>query len=294
VTDAPLRPALNGWTAHLRRAGVPSAAHDARALAAFVLGVPPLQVALVPAVGEDQRRQVAELIRRRAAREPLQHILGTAGFYGLELRVGPGVFVPRPETELMADSAVRWLLERPGPQTVVDLCSGSGALALALACSVPAAAVTGVEASAAALEYARDNLAHCRGRIVAGSVSFLLADACAPDVLVELSGAVDAVVANPPYIPLAAVPREREVSQFDPPQALYGGEDGLDVIRGILPVARRLLRPGGLLAIEHSDLQGGADGVPGLLAASGSGFESVADHDDLAGRPRFATAHRLG
>ncbi len=280
---------LRSWTARLRHAGVASPEHDARALAAAVLAVGPVEVQMVAEIPADVRKQIAALVSRRATREPLQHIIGSAAFVDLELEVGPGVFVPRPETESLAAYVVEWLLSRPAPQQVVDLCTGSGALALAIAARVPEVQVVGVELSPTALEYARRNLSRCRSQLQAESVELVEADATSADVLSRLSGDIDLVVSNPPYIPDRAVPRDPEVANYDPPMALYGGIDGLEVVRGIIPVSERLLRSGGMLAIEHGELQGDAAGVPGVIAAS-SRFRSVESHRDLAGRRRFTSA----
>lgn len=223
---------LRDWTARLATAGVPSPASDVRWLASHVLGVPPAQLALVDGADQAQIEQIDELVRRRERREPLQHILGTAPFLDLELVVGPGVFVPRPETEVLAAHVIDWLSHHASaPPKVVDLCTGSGALALAIACHVPHAHVIGVDVSPAALHYARRNAAALAGRIAANSAKaqFVEADVTrSPRHPVE---AADVVVANPPYIPTGAVPRDPEVRDFDPELALFGGPDGFTVVR---------------------------------------------------------------
>jgi release factor glutamine methyltransferase len=217
---------------------------------------------------------------------PLQHLTGRAPFRHLELAVGPGVFVPRPETEQLTG----WVLERlagAAAPLVVDLGAGSGAIALSVAHEQPAARVVAVERDAGAIEWTRANAA---ARAAAGDrpVEVLAGDMTDPQLLRELDGAVDVVVSNPPYVPDGArVPRE--VADHDPPLALWGGPDGLDVVRGLLRTAARLLRPGGWLGIEHADQQGGA--LPALVRSHGA-FTAVADHPDLAGRPRFTTAQR--
>jgi release factor glutamine methyltransferase len=218
---------------------------------------------------------------------PLQHLTGTAPFRQLELAVGPGVFVPRPETELIAG----WVLDRiaglPEP-TVVDLGAGSGAIALSVAAEHPGARVVAVERDAGAIEWTRHNAG---ARAAAGDtpVEVLAGDMTDPALLDQLDGTVDVVVSNPPYVPDGArLPGE--VADHDPPLALWGGPDGLDVVRGLLVTAARLLRPGGWLGIEHADQQGSA--LPALIRASGAWAE-VTDHADLAGRPRYTTA-RLG
>ena len=285
----PLPAALQEWERQLRAAGVPSPAQDARTLAATVLSAEPVAVALLPELSEADRARIDELVRRRANREPLQHIVGIAPFLDLELIVGPGVFVPRPETEVLAAWAIDWLAACGDAPIAVDLCSGSGALALAVATRVPGARVTGVELSAAALSYAERNRQRYRDRLSAAELEFRAGDATDPELLSTLANSVDLVVCNPPYIPNEAIPRDPEVRDYDPELALYGGPDGLAVVRKMLPVVRRLLRPGGRLAMEHGDLQGDDHGLPGLITAAG-GFTDVVDHPDLVGRPRFTTA----
>ncbi len=278
-----LREALREATLRLAAAGVPSPRHDAEALAAHALGVER---------GELWRHDTAPeeleaLVVRRESREPLQHITGTAYFRHLELRVGAGVFIPRPETEVLAGWAVERASQRPDP-LVVDLCTGSGAIALSVAQEVRDAVVHGVELSGEALAWARRNVEESG---LAGRVTLHEGDAtCADVLLAPLLGQVDVVVSNPPYIPGGAVIRDPEVSAHDPALALWSGQDGLDAMRGIVRAASRLLRPGGWLGVEHADAQGEA--VPALVRAAG-GWGDVIDHPDLAGRPRFITA-RLG
>ena len=217
-------------------------------------------------------------------RVPLQHIVGTAAFRHVEVRVGPGVFVPRPETEVVAGWAIdraREVSATGRPPVVVDMCTGSGAIALALADEVPTAEVHAVELDPGALSYARDNLRGSDVRLHQGD---------AAHALPAMGGTVDVVVANPPYIPPDGVIRDPEVAEHDPPLALWGhGADGLDVVRAVARSAQRLLRPGGWFVVEHADVQGAA--VPALLRDQG-GWVEVADHRDLAGRDRFATARR--
>jgi release factor glutamine methyltransferase len=261
---------------------------DAELLLSAVLGVPRARLLTLVDVPEDAATRFTGLVDQRASRVPLQHLTGTAPFRFVELAVGPGVFVPRPETELIAG----WVLDRiagqPAP-TVVDLGSGSGAIALAVANEHPGARVLAVERDAGAIEWTRHNAA---ARAAAGDtpVQVLAGDMTDPGLLRELDGAVDVVVSNPPYVPDGArLPRE--VADHDPPLALWGGPDGLDVVRGLLVTAARLLRPGGWLGIEHADQQGSA--LPALVRASG-GWSEVADHIDLAGRPRYTTARLSG
>jgi release factor glutamine methyltransferase len=191
------------------------------------------------------------------------------------------VFIPRPETELLVGWGLGAIAGRPAP-LVVDLCSGSGAIALAVASEHPGSVVFAVERSAGALPWLRRNAASTRIEIIEG-------DALSPTTLPDLDGQVDAVLSNPPYVPSATrVPPE--VADHDPAAAVFAGADGLDVIRGLVPRAAKLLKPGGVVAIEHDDSHGQA--VPDLLRATGA-FGEIAAHDDLTGRPRFATARRL-
>jgi release factor glutamine methyltransferase len=284
-----LRALLDHAVAVLTTARVPSPEADSELLVAHVLGLSRGQVQARAVTGTqvdaEQRHAVLELVERRAAREPLQHLTGVAAFRSLELRVGPGVFVPRPETELVAQVAIDALLAMPGGSPrAVDLGTGSGAIALALATEVPHAEVFAVEVSPRAFIWARENVE----RVAAPNLRLVFADLAA--ALPELDGTVDVVVSNPPYIPLGAVPRDPEVRLHDPEIALYGGVDGLDVVRAVSTTARRLLRPGGTLVLEHGELQG-AD-IRALLTANG--WRAPATTRDLLGRDRATTAHLAG
>nr|QLJ97694.1 peptide chain release factor N(5)-glutamine methyltransferase [Micromonospora carbonacea] len=283
----------------LATAGIESPRVEAELLAAHVLGVPRGRLALADRLSPDQLERYDALVARRVAREPLQHLTGKAAFRHLELAVGPGVFVPRPETELLAGWGVDQARLRAcdptagggqgatGGPLVVDLCSGSGAIALAVAQEAPAARVVAVERSPAALAWLRRNAAD---RAAAGDrpVEVVAADVTDPGLLGELVGRVDVLLCNPPYVP-RAVQVPPEVAAHDPDEAVFGGADGLDVIRPVLARAAQLLRPGGVLGVEHDDTHGAA--VPALLAADGR-YEEIVEHRDLAGRPRFATARR--
>jgi len=266
----------------LSASGVGSARTDAELLAAHVLGVPRGRLALVTDLTAAQRDRLQALVARRADRVPLQHLTGHAPFRHVELAVGPGVFVPRPETELL----VSWGLsavDETAP-VVVDLCAGSGAIAVAFADECPHATVYAVEREPAALEWLRRNTAD-RPRI-----TVIPGDATDPAVLSTLDGRVDLVLCNPPYVP-AATGVPPEVARHDPPQAVFAGPDGLAVIRPLTSRVAGLLKPGtGRFAVEHDETQ--ARAVPGLLQGDGR-YGDVADHLDLAGRPRFATARRL-
>src|SRR5262249_55411349 len=222
-----------------------------------------------------------ELLAGRARRIPLQHLVGTAPFYGVELAVGPGVFVPRPETELL----VEWGLTRvpAGPATVVDLCSGSGAIALAVAQERPQATVYAVGRAPPARVLWRPNAPGSPAAVGRGAPP-------APPVLPPLAGQVALVLCTPPYVP-AGTPVPPEVAGHDPYPAVFAGADGLDVIAALVPRVAALLRPGtGWFGVEHDDSQGTA--VPELLRADGR-YADVTDHPDLAGRPRFTTARRV-
>ncbi|MGY1592561.1 peptide chain release factor N(5)-glutamine methyltransferase [Geodermatophilus sp. SYSU D00708] len=270
----------------LADAGVESPRVDAELLLAHVLGMTRTGLLTLGDVPADATGRFAGLLDQRASRVPLQHLTGRAPFRHLELAVGPGVFVPRPETEQLVEWALDRVAGTPEP-VVVDLGSGSGAIALSIAHEHPGARVTAVERDAGAIEWTRHNAAV---RAAAGDtpVEVLSGDMTDPGLLAALDGAVDLVVSNPPYVPDGArVPRE--VADHDPPLALWGGPDGLDVVRGLLVTAARLLRPGGWIGIEHADEQGTA--LPAVVRANG-GFTDVADHPDLAGRPRFTTARR--
>nr|WP_202129312.1 peptide chain release factor N(5)-glutamine methyltransferase [Rathayibacter rathayi] len=271
----------------MRAARLPSPDVDAELLLGHLLGLRrgELQARLIAGltVEEEVRNAFDEAVERRAAREPLQHITGVAPFRTLELAVGPGVFVPRPETEGVAQLAIDALRAVADPAPVaVDLGTGSGALALALAHEVPHAAVIGVENSPEAVIWARGN----RDRLGLQNARIVFDDLAR--ALPELDGTVAVVVSNPPYIPAAAVPREPEVRLFDPPAALYGGEDGLDVVRSLSATALRLLRPGGVLVMEHGELQGAE--IRALLTADG--WRGATTQRDLTGRDRTTVAVR--
>ena len=276
----------------LTAAGIRNADVDAELLLGHVLGLSRGQVQAKAvtdaAVDPEQRLAVIEAIERRAAREPIQHITGRAPFRSLELAVGPGVFVPRPETESVAQLAIDALLAVPSPAPrAIDLGTGSGAIAIALATEVPHAEVVAVENSPRAFTWARQNARHLAG------ANLLLVFADLAELPAELDGApldgsFDVVVSNPPYIPLGAIPRDPEVRLHDPEAALYGGDDGLDVIRAISLRAAALLRPGGTLVLEHGELQGSA--IRELLSADG--WRAASTHRDLLGRDRTTTALR--
>jgi len=264
--------------ARLRAAGVASPERDADELLAHVLGTGLGRLALVDDVSAEQQQAYDALLVRRSAREPLQHLTGTAAFRHVELRVGPGVFVPRPETELLAGWAIDRARELPEP-VVVDLCTGSGAIARAVKDEVPAADVHAVELDPAAHAWAERNLAGTGVDLRLGDLATAFDD---------LAGTVDVITCNPPYVPLDAWESvAAEARDHDPHLALFSGDDGLDAIRVLERRAAVLLRPGGVVGVEHADVQG--ESAPAVFAASGR-WRDVRDHRDLAGRPRFTTA----
>ncbi|WP_060998860.1 peptide chain release factor N(5)-glutamine methyltransferase [Mycolicibacterium mucogenicum] len=273
-----IRQAITEAASQLAAAGIDSARVDAEYLAAHAAGVDRARVMFTepdPAFYPRFR----ELVERRARRIPLQHLVGTAAFGPVEVHVGPGVFIPRPETEALLE----WAMNQPLPPrpVIVDLCTGSGALALALAHTWPQAHVVAVEKSPEALVYARRN---CAG----SAVEVLEADVTVPSLLSDRTGTVDLLVSNPPYIPDGA-DLDPEVIDHDPAAALFAGPDGMAVIVPIIALAARLLRPGGKVGIEHDDTT--ADQVVAALDRDGT-FGDITARRDLTGRPRFVTATR--
>jgi len=262
----------------LEAAGVPSPQVDAELLLSHVCGTPRALVRRA-SVQEMQRRTFLEMVDARARRVPLQHLTGTTAFRYVDLEVGPGVFVPRPETEVMTGWVVDQVRRLEAP-VVVELCAGSGAISLSIVHEVPHARVHAVELDEGAYPWAYRNLVGTGVDLRQGDMA---------DAFADLDGTVDAVVANPPYIPLDAwesvAPEARD---HDPALALWSGQDGLDAMRVVEQVAARLLRPGGVVAAEHADAQG--ESAPAVFAAGS--WREVQDHPDLAGRPRFVTARR--
>ncbi|MGC4111043.1 MAG: peptide chain release factor N(5)-glutamine methyltransferase [Nocardioides sp.] len=266
----------------LDAAGVESPDHDARELLAHVLGIRRGALALLDDVPAEAASTYAALIDRRVGREPLQHLTGVAHFRHVELAVGPGVFVPRPETELLAGWAIdaaRRAAHEGRACRVVDLGTGSGAMAKSIKDEVPSADVHAVELDERAHAFAARNLAGTGVELRQGDLA---------DAFEDLDGTVDVVVSNPPYIPHEAwesvVP---EVRDHDPELALFATGDGLDVIRVVERRAARLLRLGGMVGVEHADAQG--ESAPAVFSGTGA-WQQVRDHPDLAGRARFLTA----
>jgi release factor glutamine methyltransferase len=285
-----VRPLLHQAATELREVGVTSPEQDARQLLAYAAGIELARLPLIDAVEDAQAAYFQTLITKRSRRVPLQHLTGQAHFRYLELEVGPGVFVPRPETEVMTG----WAIEQLRPMVyavargesrhlpvVVELGTGCGAVAKSIATELTGTRVHAVEISEEAAAYAARNLADT-------TVELHVQDMIG--ALPELDGTVDLVIANPPYIPLEAfesvVPEARDP---DPLIALFAGADGLDAIKVVAGEAARLLRPAGIVCIEHADLQG--ESAQQILVQHGA-FAGVRDHLDLAGRPRFVTAVR--
>jgi release factor glutamine methyltransferase len=266
----------------LARAGVASPEHDAAELLAHVLGTTRGNLALSDDVEAAQAAAYEDLVVRREAREPLQHLVGSAAFRYVELAVGPGVFTPRPETELLAGWGVdraRDVLAAGDTPVVVDLCTGSGAIALSVATEVPEAVVHAVELSEDAFGWAQRNLTGSGVDLRQGDMA---------DAFPDLDGTVDVLLCNPPYIPLEAYESvAREARDHDPHVALFSGDDGLDAIRLLEVTATRLLRDGGVVGAEHADVQGEA--APAVFRRTGR-WRDVTDHQDLAGRNRYLTA----
>jgi len=272
------RSVLTAATRRLAEAGVPSPEYDAAELLAKVLGTSRARLFGIDTVPPGRLVEFDMLVDRRAQREPLQHLTGVAHFRHVTLAVGPGVFVPRPETELLAGWAIEAAGTRDRP-VVLDLGTGSGAIAAAVADEVPDARVHALELDQRAHQWAERNLAGTGVDLRQGDLATAFDD---------LAGEVDVVVSNPPYIPLEAwesvAPEARD---HDPELALWSGGDGLDAIRALEVRAAVLLRPGGVIGVEHADVQG--ETAPGVFAGSGR-WADVKDHHDLADRPRFLTA----
>jgi release factor glutamine methyltransferase len=284
----PVRDALRGAADVLAGAGVPDPAVDAELLLAWTVGPDASRgevhagIIRGDALDAEQHARFRGLVSRRAAREPLQHITGSAPFRHMTLQVGPGVFVPRPETEIVAQLAIDALLNAAEPDPIaVDLGTGSGAIALAMATEVPHAAVHAVEKSDEAIVWTRRNV-----DAIAPRVDLRHGDLAT--AFEDLAGRVAVVASNPPYVPDDAIPRDDEVRLHDPALALYGGSDGLDVVRIISRVGLGLARSGGTIVLEHGEWQGAS--IREILAADG--WLGAATHPDLTGRDRATTAIR--
>ncbi|MBU9111754.1 peptide chain release factor N(5)-glutamine methyltransferase [Bifidobacterium ruminantium] len=288
----------------LRKAGVDTPEHDAKLLLAEALHVDLRDVDKAMLMGDDTERLAGKndaesalerfraMLDRRARREPLQHITGHAPFRYLDLKVGPGVFVPRPETELVVQEGIDWTTSHGMYSArVVDLCAGSGAIGLSFAMEVPGSEVWAVEKSATAAEWTRRNLDETvrRHPNIAGNYHLDIADATQMPTLSQLDGTIDIVLTNPPYVPLADIPEQPEARDYDPDLALYGGSaDGTLIPERIIARAAKLLRADGLMVMEHDITQGER-----LAAfARTCGFVDVTVHNDYTGRPRYLTAEK--
>lgn len=268
----------------LAEAGIESAEVDAQLLAAHVLGFSrgELQTKLFTDFEIDDVREIEELFQKRSERIPLQHLTGFAYFRNLALQVGPGVFIPRPETEGVAELAIQALRMVPGEPIAVDLCTGSGAIAISLATEVPQSKVYAWELNPDSEKLLRQNI-----EVNGGAVQLVMADIASEHPLFsELAGSVDVVISNPPYIPTWAIPRDIEVQLHDPDLALYGGEDGMDIMKVVSQRALQLLKPGGYLVVEHAESQ--AKIVADLFQADG--WRQIRCHQDLTARDRTTTA----
>jgi release factor glutamine methyltransferase len=277
---------LDRGTELLASAGVESARVDAELLTAFVLGISrgELQSKLITNFEIEDTDAIDALFQKRSERIPLQHLTGLAFFRNLTLRVGPGVFIPRPETEGVAELAIQALRAVPGEPVAVDLCTGSGAIAISLASEVPNANVYAWELNSESESLLRENISTNGNR-----VSLVMGDiADEHELFSELQGTADVVVSNPPYIPTWAVPKELEVQLHDPSLALYGGEDGMDVMKIVSRRALQLLKPGGFLVVEHADSQ--AKIVADLLQEDG--WTKITGHQDLTARDRATSAYK--
>jgi len=275
---------LDRGTELLSKAGIESAEVDAQLLAAHVLGISrgELQSKLFTGFVVDNSGPIELLFQKRAERIPLQHLTGIAYFRNLSLQVGPGVFIPRPETEEVAELAIQALRAVPGAPIAVDLCTGSGAIAISLATEVPNAKVYAWELNPESEGLLRRNIA-ANG----GAVELVMGDIASNHPLFsELAGQVDVVISNPPYIPTWAIPRDIEVQLHDPHLALYGGEDGMNIMKIVSKRALQLLKPGGFLVVEHAETQ--AKIVADLFEVDG--WRQIRSHRDLTARDRATTA----
>lgn len=279
--------ALASLRDRLAVAGVPSPDADAELLLGSLLGLSRGELVVHAQLGKHLSATVSAdlepLVQRREAREPLQHIVGRAPFMNFEVEVGPGVFIPRPETESLAERAIA-LAQSIGVDdrglSIVDVCSGSGVLAISLARAVPWASVLALDVSPEAIPYLKRNVSRLAPSVAVECVSVT------DFAKTQAQSSLDMIVANPPYIPDSETPNDPEVFAHDPHLALFGGADGLDVVREIVALARHALRPGGVLMMEHSNLQGAA--VAELLSTDG--FRTIHTEQDLLGRDRFTHA----
>ncbi len=287
-----LKAVVSKATALLVQAQVSSPQVDAELLLAHVVGIQRSQLLTVVDLTDEQVSDFEMLVARRANRVPLQHLTGIAYFRHLELSVGPGVFVPRPETELLVEAAIKHLKTVDHPRIAVDLCAGSGAIALSIALEVPGTTVHAVELSDDAFKWLTHNVVDHAAKLEAIDSHVIVHHGNAGDgsLLGDITQQVDAVVSNPPYIPSEMIPRDPEARDHDPAIALFSGIDGLDVAREVVLVAADLLKPGGFIGIEHADVQG--ESMPALFNAQPNTWTEVKDNLDYNQLPRFTTAIR--
>ncbi len=292
MSDAPARVAdeIRSAAARLAAAGIDSARRDAEWLMAHVLSCDPGRLIVVDTIDDARVREFRTAVEQRTRRIPLQHIVGTAPFGPLELAVGPGVFIPRPETEYLLEWAASAAATMTDPVRMVDLCSGSGALAIGLATLVRSARVTAVEVDDDALKWLRRNVSDAPA-VVRERLDVVAADVTDAEQIGKAipPGSVSVAVTNPPYVPMRS-----EVGpevDHDPARAVFGGDDGMSVIVPMVPIIATILSVGGLVGIEHDDTT--SDAVVDCLRAHGA-FDEVTARTDLAGRPRFVTARRVG
>ena len=283
---------IDSATKLLEQAGVSSPQVDAQLLLAHTIGVQRSQLLTADSLTSQQELEFEALVARRANREPLQHLTGVAHFRHISLAVGPGVFIPRPETELLVEAAIAHLKNIPQPRLVADLCAGSGAIALSLALEVPGTTVHAVELSDAAVKWLTRNVSEHAAQLEAAGSQVIIhhGNAVDRDLLSEFAGKFAAVVSNPPYIPDAMIPRDPEARDHDPAIALFSGDDGLAAARDIILVAGEALAAGGFFGMEHADVQG--ESMPNLLKEMTGIWSQVKDNQDYNKLPRFTTALR--
>ena len=283
---------IDSATKLLEQAGVSSPQVDAQLLLAHTIGVQRSQLLTADSLTSQQELEFEALVARRANREPLQHLTGVAHFRHISLAVGPGVFIPRPETELLVEAAIAHLKNIPQPRLVADLCAGSGAIALSLALEVPGTTVHAVELSDAAVKWLTRNVSEHAAQLEAAGSQVIIhhGNAGDRDLLSEFAGKFAAIVSNPPYIPNAMIPRDPEARDHDPAIALFSGDDGLAAARDIVLVAGEALAAGGFFGMEHADVQG--ESMPNLLNEMTGIWSQVKDNQDYNKLPRFTTALR--
>ena len=291
-----VRDLIDRAAAELQDAGIVSARTDAELLLAHALKVDRNSLSSIETIPTDDFVNFMVLVTKRGKRVPLQHLTGEGYFRHLTLQVGQGVFIPRPETELLVQSGLDFLTKIDGPKLAVDLCSGSGAIALSIALESPDTTVHAVELSPDAFAWLEKNVSAYAQQLsrINSSVITYNDDATNLEVLKNFTGNVDAVLSNPPYIPDEMIPREPEVRDHDPALALFGGQDGLDVARKVTHVASDLLKPGGFFGMEHADVQ--SQSCVALLNTMTSHGQSIwvnaIDKNDYNQLPRFVTASR--